>query len=507
MTQRHFSVTAALAGALVCMGLFAGDGLQAAEITAAPSGKLQARMTQPITANFQEVDFVSAIDFLAETGGINIILSEKSRALGKPVTMHLVDMVLRRVLEHILKGQGLFFRYDGDTIWVATRDEMESEPMETRVFFLEEGLGLYATFENLTGTRQSVALQATGVSQMRTIRDVLDEVVPSVGGSSIVLDERSGALVVTHVPYYHQQIRDLLDQLDVPPDQVMIEARFIEITIDDDNEWSIDGLLTGNVILSTNEGPDGTSGAGVQLSTVGTTIARGTGISFTNSNNQSTGLNLTLQGLLTGTQYQALLHALSKRTKTRTLSVPRIMTLNNQTATIKIVTEFVYATRYEASVTREDLNNDGDFNDTVNGTRETRFVNVPQDFVTKDLGITLHVTPTIGYDRRTITLALKPEVTEKKTDDSFGGEITLPRFTARDLETTVVVENGHTVMLGGLMKDTTSITVTRVPLLGSLPILGKLFRKEAESVERSNLMIFVTANIVNPSGAHLALRN
>ena len=179
-------------------------------------------------------------------------------------------------------------------------------------------------------------------------------------------------------------------------------------------------------------------------------------------------------------------------------------TLNNQTATIKAVTEFVYATRYQASVVREDLNGDGDFSDLVSGTRETRFVNVPQDFVTKDLGILLYVTPSVGQDRRTITLALNPEVSEKKTDDTFGGEVTLPRFTERNLETSVVMANGETVVLGGLMKDTTTKTVTKVPVLGSLPLIGGLFRKNEDSAERSNLLIFVTAQILDPSGASLA---
>jgi len=223
-------------------------------------------------------------------------------------------------------------------------------------------------------------------------------------------------------------------------------------------------------------------------------------VDFTDFTNQASGLNLTLQGVLTGTQYSAVLHALMEDKQTKTLSAPRVTTLNNQTATIKIVTEFVYASRYEASVVRKDLNSDGDFIDSG----ETKFVNVPQDFVTKDLGILLHVTPSVGYDLRTITLALKPEVSEKKTDDSFGGEVTLPRFTTRNLETSVVIENGETVMLGGLMKDTTTKTRTKVPFFGSLPVVGALFRKEGDAVERSNLLIFVTAQLVNPSGAHLA---
>lgn len=467
------------------------------------------RLVQPVTADFKEVDFASAVEFLSESSGVNIILSEKAKAQGKPVSVHLVDMPLSRVLEHLLKGQGLLFRYDEETIWIATQEEMEAEPMETRVLFLTQGPGLFAAFAPLTQTREGVSLEGADVKEMTTLKDILAEVVPTVGNSSLLLDERSGALIVTHVPYYLQQIDGLLAQLDVIPVQILIEARFIEVTFTDTKEWGFDAQLTGDAGLTKDKDPDGTTrGPELQLSKTGT-LGRGTKIDFTDFTNQTAGnaLNITLQGILSGTQYQAVLHALAENKKTKTLSAPRVTTLNNQTATIKVVTEFVYATRYQPTVTRKDLNGDGDFNDIVSGVRETRFINAPQDFVTKDLGILLHVTPSVGEDLNTITLALKPEVSEKKTDDTFGGEVTLPRFTTRNLETSVVIENGETIMLGGLMKDTTTATVTKVPVLGSLPLIGKLFRKEEESAERSNLLIFLTAHVVSPSGARLALKD
>jgi type II secretory pathway component GspD/PulD (secretin) len=471
-----------------------------------PASSLDAQLNQPITADFQEVDFAAAVQFLSESAGVNIVLSEQARSQGRPVTGHLVGMPLRHALDYLLKGQGLRYRFDDRTIWVATREELEAEPMETRIFFLNQGPGLVAAFEPMAKTRESVALESAAVRQMKTIKDILSEVIPTLGTSSILVDERTGALIATHVPYYLEQIEALLTQLDVAPIQVLIEARFIEVTFTDTTEWGLDAELTGNAALTKKGDKNGTRSPALQLSSVGATLQRGTKIDFTNFTNQTSGngLNLTLQGILSGTQYQAVLHALAENKKTKTLSAPRVTTLNNQTATIKIVTEFVYASRYQASVVREDLNGDGDFSDVISGTRETRFVNVPQDFVTKDLGILLYVTPSVGQDHRTITLALSPEVSEKKTDDSFGGEVTLPRFTARNLETSVVMENGQTVMLGGLMKDTTTKTVTKVPVLGSLPLLGALFRKDEDTAERSNLLIFVTAQILDPSGAHLA---
>ena len=505
--------------ALAALGalLFAAAPIEAVPVTGGPDTaastrpalSFEERLAQPVTADFQEVDFGSAIEFLAENSSITILLSEKAKTAAKPVTVHLVAMPLDRALNYLLKGQGLFSRRDGQAIWVATREEMETEPMETRVFFLSQGAGLFATFQPPAETRESVALQSTAIKKMTTIKDIISQLIPEGGKSSILLDERNGALVVTHTPYYLQQIDALLARLDVVPAQVLIETRFIEVTLTQAKEWALDGALSGNAGLTKTTGPDGTQGPALQLSSLGSSLARGTKIDFSDFTNQTAGnaLNLTLQGILSGTQYQAVLHALAKDERTKTLSAPRVTTLNNQTATIKIVTEFVYSTRYQPTVTRQDLNGDGKFDAVVNGVRETRFVNVPQDFVTKDLGILLHVTPSVGSDLRTITLAMEPEVSEKKTDDTFGGEVTLPRFTERKLNTSVVIDNGETVMLGGLMKDTAGKTVTKVPVLGSIPILGALFRKSGDSIERSNLLIFVTASLVNPSGARLVAQD
>ncbi len=464
------------------------------------------RLTQPISANFREVDFASALSFLADSAGVDIVLSPKAREVSQPVSLHVVDLPLKRALDYLVKGQGLVYRFADTSIFVSTLEEMKAEPLETRVYALNQGPGLFADFEPLPETRQSVALQGVRVRQLVTIRDILDNVLPKVTGSSLLLEERNGALIATHVPYYLQQLEELLEQLDILPTEVRIETRFIELTMTDTDEWSVDAQLTGDASVTKTGAADKTKGPGLQFSSVGTDLKRGTKIDFTDFSSQASGdgLNLTFQGILTGTQYQAVLHALSQTNKTKTLSDPQVTTLNNQTATLKVVTEFVYASRYQPTVIREDLNGNGTFNDVVNGKRETRFVMAPQDFVTKDLGILLNVTPSVGHDHKTITLALKPEVSEKKTDDTFGGEVKLPRFTTRNLETTVVIEDGETVVLGGLMKDTTSKTTTKVPILGDLPLLGGLFRKQADSVERSNLLIFVTAHVVNPSGAHLA---
>ena len=200
--------------------------------------------------------------------------------------------------------------------------------------------------------------------------------------------------------------------------------------------------------------------------------------------------------MLTGTQFESVLHLLEETQKSKTLSAPRVTTLNNQTATIKVVEEFRYPTRYEVSLVQFDVNGDGDFDDAG----ETEFVNVPQDFQKRDIGILLNVTPSVGKDRKTVTLVLAPEVSQFSQFRDLGGGVTVPEFTSSQLTTSVAIENGSTVVLGGLMKDTVSDTNTKVPFLGDIPVVGSLFRQHEQTQTRKNLLIFVTARVLGPRG-------
>ncbi|MDP2910878.1 MAG: type II and III secretion system protein, partial [Candidatus Omnitrophota bacterium] len=161
--------------------------------------------------------------------------------------------------------------------------------------------------------------------------------------------------------------------------------------------------------------------------------------------------------------------------------------------TIEVVDEYIYPTRYEASLVQYDINGDGDFDDAG----ETEWVNVPQDFVTRNVGILLHVKPSVGIDKKTITLALTPEVSEDAGSFTYSGNVSIPNFTTRNLSTSVMVKDGETVVLGGLIKETNTVVKTKVPFLGNLPIVGGLFRKNTDSKERRNLLIFVTADIMD----------
>jgi len=456
--------------------------------------EIRTRLQDPVTVDFRDVSLDYVLDFLSDATGVNIISGSSVEASEKKVTIRVKDMALESLLKYIFRNQGLVYRIEKSAVWVDTLDAIEEEASETRIYYLDQGLAMFTEFSGATSGIGGGFGGAAGISKVNTIKDVLENAVSWPSDSKINLDERTGALIITNTPSNLKIIEEILYNLDIDASQVLIETRFIEINVTDLSELGVNLTLDSPLAIYKDGGGTPVN----QISSPG-----GSSFSaFTGAPDE--GLNLTYQGMLTKPQFSAVLHALERKTKLKTLSSPKITTLNNQTATIEIVNEYVYPTRYEPTLIKEDLDGDGEFTSTVNGVKETRFVNVPQGFETRDIGILLSVTPNIGSDREMITLTLRPEVSEATADAfSYSGEVSLPRFTTRNLTTNIAVRNGETVMLGGLIKETRTNIQTKTPFLGDLPLLGVLFRKDSDSVERKNLLIFVTATIMGQKGERL----
>ena len=450
----------------------------------------------PITADFRDVDLVSVLNFLSDYTGINIIASQLVTSEARPITVRFKELPLERALKYLIKGQGLSYRIDDDLIWVATVEEMDSEELETRIFYLEKGSGVFSTYSSSNmGSLGTTGGSAT-VSGTKSIKELIEEAVPFPAGAKIVFDDRTGALIVTNTPTNLKKIEKILYVVDEPPQQILIESRFIEINMD---EWESFGM---NANLDSRLHYKEEDGIGASISNVFTGVSQAV-------NTDTGGLAFTFSGLLTDPQFSIVLNALKRMSKTKTLSAPKITTINNQTATIKVVTEEVYPTEFEVSLIQQDLNGDGDLDDAG----ETEFANVPQNFVTRDIGIILQVTPSVGVDKKTITLSVVPEVSTVAQDpakfpitsyDSDGNEIetssgtpNLPRFSTSTLSTTVVLESGQTAVLGGLIKETLGHTREKTPFLGDLPWVGQLWRSEQDTIERTNLIIFITGRVVS----------
>jgi general secretion pathway protein D len=461
--------------------------------------EIRKKLKTPITVDFMDVGLDYVIDFLSEATDVNIIPGSGVKLSEKKVTIKVKDMPLESLLKYVFRNQGLIYRIEKNAVWVDTIDNMDNETPETRMYFLDQGLAMFTEFSGTTSGAKGSVSGGTAISKITTIKDILENAVMWPSDSKINLDERTGALIVTNTPSNLKIIEDILYNLDIDATQILVEARFIEVNVTDLSELGVNLSLDSPWAINKQEVSGTENGAITQIgSSSGSKFS-----TFTGSPDE--GLNLAYQGILTKPQFSAVLHALDKKTNAKTLSAPKITTLNNQTATIEIADEFVYPTRYEPTLIKEDLNSDGDFLDTsVKGIKETRFVNVPQGFETRPIGILLHVTPSVGKDKETIALTLHPEVSEATADAfQYSGEIKLPKFTTRNLSTNIAVQNGDTVVLGGLIKESKTSTRTKTPFLGDIPILGALFKKDSDSTTRKNLLIFVTATILSPEGAKL----
>jgi type II secretory pathway component GspD/PulD (secretin) len=191
------------------------------------------------------------------------------------------------------------------------------------------------------------------------------------------------------------------------------------------------------------------------------------------------------------------------------LSAPEILTLNNQRAVINVSTSFDYASQFQA-ISNPIIVGGGGQTNTTSGFLPTQWDSV-------NVGFFLEVVPSVGRDMKTIVLDLHPVVDELDNSEDFdsfrtfdfavstGGagatqQVPRPVVATRELTTKLVIEDGMTIVLGGLMRDRKVKVIKKVPILGDIPLLGLLFRSTSDTIEKSNLIIIVRAQIVTPAG-------
>ncbi|MDP2912086.1 MAG: hypothetical protein Q8N76_07135, partial [Candidatus Omnitrophota bacterium] len=338
--------------------------------------EIRKRLKIPISVDFKDVGLDYVLSFLSDATGVNIVPSTAIDMTEKKVTMKIKDMPLEETLRYILKSQDLMYRIEEDAVWVAAKDEIDNEKIDTRVYFLNQGIGRFAEFATQASSSSSIGEKgetgskssAADSSEVKTVKDILENSVEWPKDSKLTLDERTGALIISNTPSNLETVENLLYNLDITPIQVLIEARFLEVKVSDLDDIGVEWKLNSMWDMDKNKAGQGVYG-----------VAQNSGVDFSNFSRSDEGFNLTYQGILSNPQFQAVLHALQEKQNVKTLSAPRITTLNNQTATIEVVDEYIYPTRYEASLVQYDINGDGDFDDAG----ETEWVNVPQDFVTR----------------------------------------------------------------------------------------------------------------------------
>ena len=384
--------------------------------------------------------------------------------------------------------------------------------------------------------------------------------VPFPPGSSAHFLPQSSRLIVRNTADNIELVDALVEQACVAsPKQVEIEAKFVEINQNNLKELGFDWLLGQfNIGNSKVFGSGGTSGTGAPVNSAdwpfvppGSThpvgqfpvTAGNRSGNFAISANAidallspAAGLTSTapgifgLAGVFTDPQFQIVIRALNQKKGIDLLSAPKITTKSGQRAVIEIVREFRYPTQFtEPKV--PDVQSHG----TSNSTTTTIALPVvgpstPSNFETRNTGVTLEVEPVVGPDGVTIDLNLVPQVVEFEGFINYGSPIktvnpallgfspstllgmtteaiTLtdnvinqPVFSTRKVTTNVSVWNGQTVVLGGLMREDVQKVEDRTPIVGDIPLVGRLFRTNVDQRIKRNLIIFVTARLVNPAG-------
>jgi len=275
---------------------------------------------------------------------------------------------------------------------------------------------------------------------------------------SIEYDTRSNTLVVTDIAPKIAEIRAMINALDRVDKEVFIEAKIVQITLNNEYQMGIDWQ---ELILKTGK--------------TAVTLSSNFALPAANTANGVGSMSI---GTMNGGTFNNVVQALDTFGKSRTLSSPRLAVINNQEASILIGTSLPYST-----------------STTTATSTTTPITSEAVSFI--DVGVKLHVTPTI-HDDGYITMKIKPEISnEEPTLYPVPGSGSIPIVDTDEVQTTVRVKDGITIIIGGLMKDELSNTKTKVPILGDLPFFGRAFNTEDRLANKTEIVIFLTPHIIN----------
>lgn len=424
-------------------------------------GSKQGYKGEKLSLNFQNIEVRSVLQVIADFTGFNIITGDNVTG---NITLRLKDVPWDQALDIIMQTRGLGMRKNGNVIWIAPNEELAAKE-KSRLEAEQE----IADREPLV--TQSFAAKYQKADDLKKLISDPKQSIISKRGSAVV-DVRSNTLFVQDTEKNLAKIEKIINQVDVPVRQVLIEGR---IVLADDGFSKELGARIGFVrnkffgTGSVNENHD--YSAGSTLSSIYSTNA--TGITTTpndlNVNLPATSstagaIGLSIFRLASGLVLNLELSAAEADDKTRTISSPKVITGNQQKAIIESGVEIPYQ---EAS---------------SSGATSVSF---------KKATLGLEVTPQITPDNK-----INMELLVKK--DS-AGDVTngVPAINTNRVETKVLVDNGETAVLGGIFEESTTKSVDKVPFFGDLPVFGRLFKRTLDSTSKNELLIFITPKLLD----------
>ncbi|HEZ7013189.1 TPA: type IV pilus secretin PilQ [Neisseria meningitidis] len=420
-----------------------------------------------ISLDFQDVEIRTILQILAKESGMNIVASD---SVNGKMTLSLKDVPWDQALDLVMQARNLDMRQQGNIVNIAPRDELLAKD---KAFLQAEkdiaDLGaLYS---------QNFQLKYKNVEEFRSIlrldnADTTGNRNTLVSGrGSVLIDPATNTLIVTDTRSVIEKFRKLIDELDVPAQQVMIEARIVEAADGFSRDLGVKFGATGKKKLKNdtsafgwgvNSGFGGDDKWGAETKINLPITAAANSISLVRAIS-SGALNLELS-------------ASESLSKTKTLANPRVLTQNRKEAKIE--------SGYEIPFTVTSIANGGSSTNT--------------ELKKAVLGLT--VTPNITPDGQII---MTVKINKDSPAQCVSGNQTILCISTKNLNTQAMVENGGTLIVGGIYEEDNGNTLTKVPLLGDIPVIGNLFKTRGKKTDRRELLIFITPRIMGTAGNSL----
>ena len=407
---------------------------------------------EKLSLNFQDVEIRSVLQVIADFTDFNIVTSD---SVTGNLTLRLNDVPWDQALDIILQAKGLDKRKSGNVIWIAPSGELASREQQQLAALAQRG-----DLEPLV--TESFQINYHNGSEIAAFLKSENQTVLSTRGS-VVVDTRSNKLFATDVPSRLDALRKLIQEIDLPPRQVLIEARIVEAN----KGFSKDLGVRMNFGSSSTAKVNGTR---LGLGSVSSGALSGDG-GQTGGENPVSNFSILNLALFNSSATKFLnleLSALETDSRGRIVSSPRVLTANQKEAVIEQGTEVPYQ------------------EETSSGATNVQF---------KKAVLSLKVTPQITPDGR---VQLSVSVNKDRPDFS-NAQDGVPPILTKNIKTEVLVENGGTVVIGGIFEEEDTTSINRVPFLGELPIIGALFRNTERLSTRSELLVFITPRIVTES--------
>jgi general secretion pathway protein D len=289
--------------------------------------------------------------------------------------------------------------------------------------------------------------------------------IPTKGGFSAILDKGRNGVIVSASPSNYKLIRNILVQLDTPPRQVLIEATIMEVTLNDQFQFGVEWFIKHSL---------STSGAGSYDGTISTLGGLGLG---------GAGLNYAISKI--GGDFQANLNMYAKKNLINVISTPHIVMLDGKEATINVGTEVPIVTSETSAA---------DLSGSSTSSSGTTTPSIMRNVQYRNTGVILRVKPVINSDGA-LTIDVSQELSEAQNNTV--SSIDSPLILNRSINTTLAVNSGETVLLGGLISSNKSTGESKVPFFGDIPLIGHLFKTQSVGTAKTELIVEITPYILN----------